>query len=656
MRRVIGGSLLFLGVVLLVALFFSFGGSLQGLPFTGHAAQSTMFLCINEPPNVTLSGCPSSMNQSTSLIDNGAWCNVSIVEPENESVTVAVVPNQSWLSYNNVSGQLYLHPFQEQVGVQNVSVQATDSSGCSNGIVDTSFMLQVLDINDPPVYTPTIPHVQFDSGKSVAPFSLFTYFSDPDADTLNLTVFGNNVVSVSITQASGLVYFSSSKCGADYLFFRATDQSGLFAESGIVKVESVCASEPSSSSGGGSGGGGFSAACTPKWDCQEWSDCLINGSRSKTCIDLHGCKPNDYQRVFWDACEYIPTCFDGVQNQGELGVDCGGPCRPCGTCFDGIQNNDEEAVDCGGSYCEPCVSCSDGVQNFGETGVDCGGPCSPCATCFDGIQNGDETGVDCGGSCGACAVGEMPSFLTDNRPITVLLISIGVLLAALLVLFKFFHKQVATTLARLAMAALQRQDKLILLTDEEKERLLKALAMIGDTVRSMHKSPSSIMDELVVLTRQYFVAALGVAFAADTEEITQVLESKVKRSSMQKALGGFFSLMRRFEQTGKDVSYASCQLSLEELRLLVLLTSETTHDDLVHEVDEKEVAGSVHERFDALFFNLLLTLQFGERVAAKEQYVRLLGVFEHLNATEQQRLYEQLHRAYQLTRYVFSLR
>ena len=25
----------------------------------------------------------------------------------------------------------------------------------------------------------------------------------------------------------------------------------------------------------------------------------------------------------------IPTCFDGIQNQGELEVDCGGPCAPC---------------------------------------------------------------------------------------------------------------------------------------------------------------------------------------------------------------------------------------------------------------------------------------------------------------------------------------
>ena len=49
-------------------------------------------------------------------------------------------------------------------------------------------------------------------------------------------------------------------------------------------------------------------------------------------------------------------------------------------------------------------SCYDGIQNGQETGVDCGGPdCPPCPTCNDGIQNGNETGVDCGGpDCPAC--------------------------------------------------------------------------------------------------------------------------------------------------------------------------------------------------------------------------------------------------------------
>ena len=53
------------------------------------------------------------------------------------------------------------------------------------------------------------------------------------------------------------------------------------------------------------------------------------------------------------------------------------------SCFDGIKNGDETGIDCGGS-CKPCASetkqpsCSDGIRNQGETKIDCGGPCPPC--------------------------------------------------------------------------------------------------------------------------------------------------------------------------------------------------------------------------------------------------------------------------------------
>ena len=61
----------------------------------------------------------------------------------------------------------------------------------------------------------------------------------------------------------------------------------------------------------------------------------------------------------------------------------------------------------------PTPTCSDGIQNQGETGVDCGGPCSPCPTCSDGIQNQNETGIDCGGVCAACPVGDSTVLLAS---------------------------------------------------------------------------------------------------------------------------------------------------------------------------------------------------------------------------------------------------
>ncbi|MFH1055880.1 MAG: hypothetical protein V1744_07300 [Candidatus Altiarchaeota archaeon] len=58
----------------------------------------------------------------------------------------------------------------------------------------------------------------------------------------------------------------------------------------------------------------------------------------------------------------------------------------------------------GKSVCNPGPSCTDGVRNQNESGVDCGGPCQLCVSCNNGLRDGDEVGVDCGGSCPACVI------------------------------------------------------------------------------------------------------------------------------------------------------------------------------------------------------------------------------------------------------------
>lgn len=116
-------------------------------------------------------------------------------------------------------------------------------------------------------------------------------------------------------------------------------------------------------------------------------------------------------------CAPCITCDDGIQNQGETEVDCGGPnCEPCPTCNDGIQNQWETAIDCGGPNCDPCSTCDDDIQNQGETAIDCGGPCAPCSTCDDGIQNQGETQVDCGGpNCEPCPFDPNYYYRITNR-------------------------------------------------------------------------------------------------------------------------------------------------------------------------------------------------------------------------------------------------
>lgn len=144
-----------------------------------------------------------------------------------------------------------------------------------------------------------------------------------------------------------------------------------------------------------------------------------------------------------------PTCDDGILNNGETEIDCGGPnCEPCetdnppvdgGTCGDygltiidgqGVIYSREELGQvlymCAGPGFNNCVApdkLEDGYYQkvinitIGETyelGIQ-GGPnttftvtagedrCYFVPTCSDGVQNGNETGVDCGGpDCGVC--------------------------------------------------------------------------------------------------------------------------------------------------------------------------------------------------------------------------------------------------------------
>ena len=106
---------------------------------------------------------------------------------------------------------------------------------------------------------------------------------------------------------------------------------------------------------------------------------------------------NSTQEVSFD-CSAWPIRWESLENlnwqsryitftKGEIGAHLG-EVYICGTPTDGTQ-----------------ATCQDGILNQNETEVDCGGICPACetiATCQDGIQNQNETGIDCGGVCPSC--------------------------------------------------------------------------------------------------------------------------------------------------------------------------------------------------------------------------------------------------------------
>lgn len=147
----------------------------------------------------------------------------------------------------------------------------------------------------------------------------------------------------------------------------------------------------------------------------------------------------DSQHCSGGSC-VAASCSDGIRNQGEVDVDCAGPCAA--RCAAG--HDCRSSAECApGLFCPPATqlcappSCQDGLQNGSETGLDCGGTCAGCAvggaclggadcasglcreglcaapSCDDLVRNQDETDVDCGGVCGPCAPGRACALDSD---------------------------------------------------------------------------------------------------------------------------------------------------------------------------------------------------------------------------------------------------
>ncbi len=108
------------------------------------------------------------------------------------------------------------------------------------------------------------------------------------------------------------------------------------------------------------------------------------------------------------TCSLTPGCSDGIRNQDESGIDCGGTI--CSTrCGSGIGCNINNDCISGSCINNVCSTTTTAVQPLGETlplaptrvGTRADAPFQ--SHCYNGIKDADETDVDCGGSgCGGC--------------------------------------------------------------------------------------------------------------------------------------------------------------------------------------------------------------------------------------------------------------
>jgi len=106
------------------------------------------------------------------------------------------------------------------------------------------------------------------------------------------------------------------------------------------------------------------------------------------------------------------TCSDGIENQDETGIDCGGI---CGYCDNGILDYWETEIDYGGT----CGTCQDSIRNawcdsYLEDSIDYGGRCGSCDDGLQSLRIG-ETIIDYGGVCGNCYNNEQDSLINETE-------------------------------------------------------------------------------------------------------------------------------------------------------------------------------------------------------------------------------------------------
>ncbi len=70
------------------------------------------------------------------------------------------------------------------------------------------------------------------------------------------------------------------------------------------------------------------SSCAPNWECGEWTEC-VSETQDRICTDINQCGSNEGMPETSQSCvvEIKETCSDGIKNQGEAGIDCGGPCE-----------------------------------------------------------------------------------------------------------------------------------------------------------------------------------------------------------------------------------------------------------------------------------------------------------------------------------------
>ncbi len=354
-----------------------------------YNAEVSIGICVDKVPTIINTTCPTNIsggqNITCNFTANIDW-NVTFFNSDTG------VP---FHMINDSTGEFRITTFEGEadnhchlLGNYEFFLWADTDNTCGEDVNFYIYPLEIYEENDAPIFNKTIPSMTISAGTDVGLFDLNNYFYERDCgQELTYSASAGSQIFIVIV-GTGTFLAHSDVCGISEQFtFTAIDPYNLTTTSNIVTIDTTCEDGPEaaaadSGGSGGSGAGSFlpTILCTSLWECTDWNECSKKGVQIKNCYDAGGCSdkiytyyqnctyhdPNDcieeWECTAWDECRYdntqtrtctelsacntennqpaiiqdctyIPTCNDGIQNQGEIGIDCGGPCLPCDTIY-----------------------------------------------------------------------------------------------------------------------------------------------------------------------------------------------------------------------------------------------------------------------------------------------------------------------------------
>ncbi len=398
--------------------------------------------------------------------------------------------------------------------------------------------------NKAPILILNISNQSWPRGTKLTVIDLDDHFYDPDHDELTYRwEIDTTRINVSVDPLTKFVTFDPDPTftGVATIIFYASDGISETPSNPVqLEVTYVPLILPTIPAGGGGGGGGAAAKankteiCKEDWICSTWSVCFPNSQQTRTCRDRNECGTQMDKPETTRSCTYIPTCRDRIKNQGEEGVDCGGPCKPC-------------------------------------------------ATCHDGIKNQGEMNIDCGGPCPSCRVHIMEKVMNWHAMLLAMSLALMGLLATLILLTRLLRRKYLRIKAK-SLNYYMRLNRMF----EKKKEVKKELPIMHwvnvslDKIEAdvMSKENKEVVNEIDKLVRIFFKRVFFIRYAFTDEELIEEIEKHKIAAPIKKATAILFEELAQ-------IKYGGLELNKEEIQTLISQVRVIT-ERVVSEIEKKK--------------------------------------------------------------------